>query len=200
MNQLRIMDVHQELIKFRQEEKRLRKKEVFNKKVTYPEQTNRDGKIYSMTPDSDHQGTKGQEENASESQRENKNDRPRRILIVEDDRVSILYIKELISMMDTPGLNIQVKHVFTGERALDHIREEHCDMVLMDLKLPGIDGLETTREIKRIKPFLPVIAQTAFALSGDEQKALEAGCDDYISKPISEKDLTDIIKRFLAPS
>lgn len=195
-----IMDAHQELIKHRQEEKSLRKKEVFSHRVAYHEQTNRDGKNYAMTTDPDHQGKKVQEENGSESQRENKNDRPRHILIVEDDRVSILYIKELINMMDISGLNIQVQHVFTGERALDHIREVHCDMVLMDLKLPGMDGLETTREIKRIRPFLPVIAQTAFALSGDEQKALEAGCDDYISKPISEKDLTDIIKKFLAHS
>lgn len=200
MINLQIMDVHQELIKFRQKEKRLRKKELFNKKVAHHEQTNRDGKIYSMTPDLNHQGKKDQEENASESQRENKNDSLRHILIVEDDRVSILYIKELINMLDIPSVNILVHHVFTGERALEHIRKEHCDLVLMDLKLPGIDGLETTRHIKRIQPFLPVIAQTAFALSGDEQKALEAGCDDYISKPISEKNLTDIIKKFLTPS
>ena len=122
------------------------------------------------------------------------------ILIVEDDRVSIIYIHELINMMDIPGVEIRVNHVFTGERALEYIREAPCDMVLMDLKLPGLDGLETTREIKRIRPFLPVIAQTAFALSGDEQKALDAGCNDYISKPISDKDLGDMIRKYLGLS
>lgn len=122
------------------------------------------------------------------------------ILIVEDDRVSILYIKELINMMDLPGMDIRVNHVFTGERAIEHIRQAHCDMVFMDIKLPGIDGLETTREIKQIRPFLPVVAQTAFALSGDENKALDAGCNDYISKPVSDKELSDMIRKYLGHS
>lgn len=153
-----------------------------------------------MKPDSDHPEGGKAEKNASEQKGGKKDDRPKHILIVEDDRGCLLYINELIRMLDIPGINIQVHQVFTGERALEYIRKEHYDLVLMDLKLPGIDGLETTREIKRIRPFLPVIAQTAFALSGDQQKALEAGCDDYISKPISERDLTDMINKFLSPS
>ena len=119
------------------------------------------------------------------------------VLIVEDDRVSVLYIKELVGMMEVPGIKIKVDHVFTGEKALEHIHNQYCDLVLMDLKLPGIDGLETTRLIKSKHPSLPVIAQTAFALSGDDQKALQAGCDDYISKPIADKELTEKIRSHL---
>lgn len=125
----------------------------------------------------------------------NKNER--HILIVEDDRVSVLYIKELIKMLEIPEVKLVPHHVFTGEKALEYVRNEPCDLVLMDLKLPGIDGLDTTRFIKRERPALPVIAQTAFALSGDEQKAMEAGCDDYLSKPISEKVLVEKIRKHL---
>jgi len=108
-----------------------------------------------------------------------------------------LYLKELMSLLDIPGIELKTDHVFSGERALAHCRNHPCDLVLMDLKLPGMDGLETTRQLRKIKPFMPVIAQTAFALSGDEQKALEAGCNDYIAKPISEGDLVNKIIKYL---
>jgi CheY-like chemotaxis protein len=119
------------------------------------------------------------------------------ILVVEDDRVSILYLKELIGLMEIPGIELKTEHVFSGEKALEHCKNHPCDLVLMDLKLPGIDGLETTRELRKIKPFLPIIAQTAFALSGDEQKAMDAGCNDYIAKPISEGELVRKLKKYL---
>jgi len=189
--------MHQKWIWARNECWSLHKRETFKDEVALDEQTGRKGKIYFMGSHSDYPDKESSKKEAPDKQEEMGNDHPRHILIVEDDRVSILYIKELINMMNIPGVNIQVHHVFTGERALEHIKQKPCHLVLMDLKLPGIDGLEATQEIKRIRPFLPVIAQTAFALSGDEQKALKAGCDDYISKPISEKDLTDMIKRFL---
>ncbi|GEM_PF-3520298 len=121
----------------------------------------------------------------------------KKILIVEDDRVSLLYIRELIELLDIPDVRFQVDYVFTGEKAVEFTRKYSFDVVLMDLKLPGIDGLEATREIKKYNPFLPVIAQTAFALSGDEKKAYDAGCDDYLAKPISEKELVEKFRKFL---
>ena len=69
-------------------------------------------------------------------------------------------------------------------------------MVLMDIKLPGINGLEATAEIKKFRPHLPIIAQTAYTLIGDREKALEAGCDEYISKPIDKEKLFSLIKSF----
>jgi CheY-like chemotaxis protein len=119
------------------------------------------------------------------------------VLVVEDDKVSVLYLKELISLIEIPGIELKAEHVFSGEKAIEHCKNRPCHLVLMDLKLPGIDGLEATREIRKMKPFLPIIAQTAFALSGDEQKAMKAGCNDYIAKPISEGDLVGKLKKYL---
>jgi len=119
------------------------------------------------------------------------------VLVVEDDKVSILYLEELISLMEIPGIELKTEHVCSGEKAIEHCKNHPCDLILMDLKLPGMDGLETTRQIRKMKPFLPIIAQTAFALSGDEQKAMKAGCNDYIAKPISESELVGKLKRYL---
>lgn len=67
----------------------------------------------------------------------------------------------------------------------------------MDLKMPGMDGYETTRLIKRLFPELPVVAQTAYAILGDREKALDAGCDEYLSKPIMKGRLHEIVKMLL---
>ena len=71
------------------------------------------------------------------------------------------------------------------------------DLVIMDIKMPLLDGYEATRQIKLIRPDLPIIAYTAFAQTSDREKALEAGCVDYISKPAKSEDLLDIIKKHL---
>ncbi len=67
----------------------------------------------------------------------------------------------------------------------------------MDIQLPGLNGFNTTIEIKKHLPELPVIAQTAYAINGDKARCLEAGCDDYISKPIDPSELLFKISRFL---
>ncbi len=66
---------------------------------------------------------------------------------------------------------------------------EDIDLVLMDIKMPGLNGYEVTKQIKKIRPDLPVIAQTAYALEGDREKSIEAGCDEYIKKPIKKEAL-----------
>jgi len=70
-------------------------------------------------------------------------------------------------------------------------------MVLMDIKMPIMDGNEATRQIKKIKPQLPIIAQTAHAMSGDKEKIIMVGCDDYIAKPIQEDLLFEIINKYI---
>jgi CheY-like chemotaxis protein len=67
----------------------------------------------------------------------------------------------------------------------------------MDIRIPKLDGYETTRRIKKIKKNLPVIAQTAYALEGEKAKCLEAGCDDYIAKPVKINELFRVIERHI---
>ena len=76
-------------------------------------------------------------------------------------------------------------------------KHKEIELVLMDLKLPGIDGFEVTKQMKAIRPNIPIIAQTAYAFASDRLKALEAGCDDFISKPIEVRVLLDLIGKYL---
>ena len=115
------------------------------------------------------------------------------LLLVEDDENSILYIKELLS-----ASQINIIQTHNGEEAIKICKENtSLDIILMDIKLPTIDGLETTRKIRLFNSSIPIIAQTAFALSADLQKASTAGCNDYITKPISKSKLFEIINKYL---
>ena len=70
------------------------------------------------------------------------------------------------------------------------------DLVLMDIKMPVMDGFESTREIKIFRPELPVVAQTAFAMSSDESRALAAGCDLYLSQPLNRNNIEQTMQKF----
>jgi len=115
------------------------------------------------------------------------------ILVVEDDKTSYLLIKEMLK-----PLKIELYHVTDGLDAINFIRiHPDVNMILMDLKLPFTDGYEATRAIKSINPKIPVIAQTAYAMLGDRNKALDAGCDDYITKPIDCAKLLATVNRYI---
>jgi CheY-like chemotaxis protein len=113
------------------------------------------------------------------------------ILIVEDDEASYLFLQSLLSR--TPA---KVFHAINGIDALNLCHSQEINLVLMDLKMPGMDGFEATRKIKEFKPGLPIIATTAYAMTGDEQRALDAGCDDYISKPMRKDLLFSKLERY----
>ncbi|WP_372772178.1 response regulator [Mangrovibacterium sp.] len=107
------------------------------------------------------------------------------LLVVEDDLSSARLLKTLLKKY----IN-QVNHVLNGEDAIAYCQENpHVQIILMDIKMPGIDGLETTRRIRTFNKDVVIIAQTAYALDGDKEKALQAGCNDYISKPINKVEL-----------
>jgi len=111
------------------------------------------------------------------------------ILVVEDDITSQQYIKEIIA-----PTNATIVTAETGKKALTLFNQtENISLVLIDIRLPDISGLEVTKEIKNIRSNIPVIAQTAYALKSDKRKSLEAGCNDYISKPIKKDELLSII-------
>jgi len=117
----------------------------------------------------------------------------RKILLVEDDADNMEYLK---AVFRNTGITLLTAE--TGEKAVEMARKEtDLDLILMDIKLPGIDGYEATRKIKELNPDIPVIAQTAHAMSDDRQKALDSGCVDYISKPMKKSELMPMIQKVM---
>lgn len=117
----------------------------------------------------------------------------KKILIVEDDLNSVKFLKELLRKS-----GIYVIHASNGREAVELFRSDPTiHVVLMDIQLPVLDGLEATKLIKEIKNDVPVIAQTAYAMSGDKEKMKKAGCDDYVSKPLNSRQLQAVINHFL---
>ncbi|HEX3007827.1 MAG TPA: response regulator [Bacteroidales bacterium] len=111
--------------------------------------------------------------------------------MVEDDPINY----ELIRTMLEPS-NAKIIHAESGEDALRLFSKvTSINIILMDIRLPGINGYQAMRSIKDINPAVPVIAQTAFAMSEDNQSCLEQGFDDYIAKPINRKLLFKIIQK-----
>ena len=114
-----------------------------------------------------------------------------KILIVEDDEISNLYLKEIL--IDSGAL---IEYANNGKEAVEKvIQTPNYDIILMDIKLPILNGYEATKQIKKINPNIYVIAQTAFASENDRQTALKEGCDEYISKPINKDELFGKIKK-----
>jgi len=117
----------------------------------------------------------------------------KKILVVEDERINYLYLKQILK-----SENFEVIPAFTGKQAIEIINNnDDINLVLMDIKLPEMSGIEATKIIKQIRPKLPVIAQSAYAFTHEREKMMEAGCDDYISKPFLKQDLLKLIKKYL---
>jgi len=112
-----------------------------------------------------------------------------KILIVDDDVTSLQYLQIILkSEFET----IYTAH--SGEEALRIVNEsDNIDYILMDLKMPGMSGYEATKKIRRKNPEVKIIAQTAYALEGDRDTAIEAGCNGYISKPVRKEQLFEIL-------
>lgn len=119
------------------------------------------------------------------------------ILIVDDNLANL----KLVSFLLT-AKGYEVSTALNAEEALATLDARRPRLILMDLQLPGMDGLELTRSLKSraTTRSIPVIAVTAFAMKGDEQKALDAGCDAYITKPIDTRQLPRVVASLLAAS
>jgi len=114
----------------------------------------------------------------------------KKILIAEDDYSNYYFIKEALKYE-----NIELIWARDGQEALDLFHEiPDIDAVLMDIQMPVMDGYECTRQIKKEKPDLPVIAQTAYAMAGERQLSKEAGCDNHLSKPIKVLELLEVLQ------
>lgn len=107
------------------------------------------------------------------------------VLVVEDIELNYLYIRELIH--PTGAMILRAEN---GRIAVELCKNNpNIDIVLMDLLMPVMNGYEATKQIKAMRSDLPVIAQTAYAMADDRRKAMEAGCDDFIAKPIGKEEL-----------
>ncbi|MBT3170124.1 MAG: response regulator [Rhodospirillaceae bacterium] len=115
-------------------------------------------------------------------------------LIVEDNALNLKLMRDLLEASDIATLQTK-----DGSRALEMVREHRPDIILMDIQLPDVSGLDVTRQLKADAELrdIPIIAVTALALRGDEERVLEAGCDAYISKPISVAKFLAEVKKFL---
>ncbi len=96
------------------------------------------------------------------------------------------------------GLECEIIHAKNGQEAIQSCKEnKDIDLVLMDLKMPVLNGFDATQQIKEIRPDLPIVAQTAYSTQGDQEKATLAGCDDFMSKPIGQKSMSEVLKKYL---
>lgn len=115
------------------------------------------------------------------------------ILIAEDEETNFMFLKALLRKT-----NVEIVWARTGLLAIEEVKA-HPDirLILMDMRMPDMGGLETSAIIKKMRPDMKIIAQTAYALAGEKEKILDAGCDNYVSKPIVGKMLLQMIDEYL---
>jgi len=118
-----------------------------------------------------------------------------RILVAEDSRTNQILVTLLLEQF---GLDVTI--VENGEKALNKASNESFDLILMDMQMPNMNGYEATELIREAGVTTPIIAVTAHAMKGDDKKCLAAGCDEYISKPIDNKKLEEVLHKYLVPT
>ena len=117
-----------------------------------------------------------------------------RILIAEDDAISAILISRYVGVFGN-----DILHAENGVEAVNVFRNHpDIDLVLMDIKMPQMDGYDAVRQIRQLDKKVIIIAQTAYALAGDREKALDAGCNDYVSKPMDRNALVNLIKGYFS--
>jgi len=115
-----------------------------------------------------------------------------KILIVEDDECSRKLLNILVKRVSS-----NISNVVNGIEAVEECyKQKDLDLILMDIQMPKMNGLEATRKIREFNQSVIIIAQTAFALEGDKEKAIDSGCNDYITKPIRSDDLISKIHKY----
>ena len=119
------------------------------------------------------------------------------ILYVEDNEVNRRIVRDLLRRT-----SYRLLEASDGESGMAIARQERPDLILMDLQLPDISGFDAVRQLKdnaETRP-IPIVAVTAFAMVGDERKALTCGCDAYLAKPILLRDFLDLVEKFIGPA
>ena len=113
------------------------------------------------------------------------------ILVAEDNDSNYILMSYILKKY------YQFDRAKNGQEAVEMVEKKHFDIVLMDIKMPIMDGLEATKRIRAAHPDLPIVALTANAFDSDRQLAMEAGCNDFLSKPVSSEMCLNTIKRLV---
>ena len=118
----------------------------------------------------------------------------KKILIVEDDPRNMRLIT-----MTLGAMGYELVEASDGEKALDMAMRQRPDLIIMDIQLPKVNGLEVTRKLRQTLAVnhIPIIAIAAYAMKGDKEKAIDAGCDTYLPKPINTRELPGLIAEML---
>ncbi|RKD86506.1 response regulator [Mangrovibacterium diazotrophicum] len=112
------------------------------------------------------------------------------ILVAEDEEYNFLLISEILK-----GYNINIMRAYNGKMALEHcINNPHIDLILMDISMPVMDGLEATKRVKSLRPGLPVIIQSSYTSYSDKLIAFEHGCDGFLPKPFNREGLISTLE------
>ncbi len=114
------------------------------------------------------------------------------ILIAEDDESNFILLREILKRT-----NVNILWAHNGEEAIQLFTSRKVDLILMDIEMPVKNGYEATRVIKEMKDSVPVVAQTAYAMAGEREMSLDAGCEDYISKPVRINELMFVLNKYL---
>ena len=115
----------------------------------------------------------------------------KRILVAEDNDSNYMLMTYILRK------HYEFFRAKNGKEAVEMVESEKPDMVLMDMKMPLMDGLEATRQIRVSHPDLPIVALTANAFDNDRQRALEAGCNDFVTKPVSAPVCLEVIAKYI---
>ncbi|MFO7260307.1 MAG: response regulator [bacterium] len=123
--------------------------------------------------------------------------RKKTVLLVEDNEDNLVVYR---TILDHVGYN--VLEARDGEEGVNRARQEHPDLILMDISIPKIDGWEATRRLKADQATrdIPIIALTAHALEEDRERAIAAGCDGYLAKPVEPRRVVEEVQRFVGPA
>jgi CheY-like chemotaxis protein len=118
---------------------------------------------------------------------------PKLFLIAEDDESNYLYLQEIFE-----GNNIKIIRALNGHQTIEICKNnDMIDLILMDIKMPEMDGFEATRAIRKTNSSIPIIAQTAYAMPDEREQAMQAGCNEYIAKPFKKEELLNLVNKYL---
>jgi two-component system, cell cycle response regulator DivK len=122
---------------------------------------------------------------------------PKTVLVVEDNELNL---KLFVDLLDYHGYRV-VTSTF-GRAAINLARQHRPDLILLDIQLPDITGMEVADQLKADENTrrIPLVAVTAFAMSGDRQRVLESGCDDYLAKPFNVREFLSLVERYTSPN